>query len=386
MATIRSLARAGHRVVATDCHRVSPGRWSRYASESEYYPDPLIDPAGAAKALGELAQRFDADLLIPVTDPVISALRSASGTLPERCRLAAADPEQLAMAGDKSRTVQIAQRVGVPVPVGCVVDTTEGALVAAAKLGWPVVLKPVSSVAVDAIGGLHKFEVTYAGDPAEVVQRMIPYEGLTRVLVQEYCNGHGVGIEVLADDGEILAAFAHRRIREVPITGGASSYRCSIPLDPDLLAHTEALIAELKWTGLAMVEFKMGPSGARLMEINGRLWGSLPLAVKAGVDFPALYVDLLNGKRPTARVDRYPAGVRSRNLEAELIWVGSVLRGSSRIDDTSRLPRRREAVKTLARLAWPADGYDILSLRDPAPGVAEVLRVVAKLAGKLGRS
>jgi predicted ATP-grasp superfamily ATP-dependent carboligase len=38
-----------------------------------------------------------------------------------------------------------------------------------------------------------------------------------------------------------------------------------------------------------MVEFKIGVDGTPyLMEINGRLWGSLQLAIDCGVDFPWL--------------------------------------------------------------------------------------------------
>src|SRR5207302_298489 len=55
------------------------------------------------------------------------------------------------------------------------------------------------------------------------------------------------------------------------------------------------LLEALDWTGLAMVEFKVGADGVRLMEINGRIWGSLPLAVRSGVDFPAMLAELWLG-------------------------------------------------------------------------------------------
>ena len=60
------------------------------------------------------------------------------------------------------------------------------------------------------------------------------------------------------------------------------------------------------------------------MEINGRPWGSFPLAVRSGMDFPALLADLfLNG--PPQNFDsvntNYQAGVRSRNLELDLMWI-----------------------------------------------------------------
>ena len=63
------------------------------------------------------------------------------------------------------------------------------------------------------------------------------------------------------------------------MTGGASSYRESVALDARLLEDSVRLLQALRWTGLAMVEFKVGADGYHLMEINGRVWGSLPLAV-----------------------------------------------------------------------------------------------------------
>src|SRR6185312_9651469 len=75
----------------------------------------------------------------------------------------------------------------------------------------------------------------------------------------------------------------HERIHALPVTGGASTYRRSIEPPEALLRATDTLLSHLRWHGVAMVEFKVAPDGDfRLMEINPRLWGSLPLAVAAG--------------------------------------------------------------------------------------------------------
>jgi len=74
-----------------------------------------------------------------------------------------------------------------------------------------------------------------------------------------------------------------------------------------------------------MIEFKTNPADGipRLMEINGRFWGSLPLAIAAGVDFPYLYYAVATG-RPVAPVIHYREGVISRHFLGDfrhLIWV-----------------------------------------------------------------
>jgi len=134
-----------------------------------------------------------------------------------------------------------------------------------------------------------------------------------------------------------------------------------------------------------MVEFKVGEEGPRLMEINGRVWGSLPLAVKSGVDFPAQMAKLYltgppeNGRTPETS---YEIGVRSRNLDLEILWIASTLRGR-RGHRLVAIPPRREAFQAALRLPYPGDGFDVLTLDDPRPGLAEIARIVSKLRRKL---
>src|SRR5439155_108988 len=108
-------------------------------------------------------------------------------------------------------------------------------------------------------------------------------------------------------------AGAARRLREKPPAGGVSVYRESIAAPPELVAAGTRLLEVLDWRGVAMVECKRDLATNRyvFMEVNGRLWGSLQLAIDAGVDFPALLVACASG-REVAPVWDYQVGVRSR--------------------------------------------------------------------------
>ena len=84
-----------------------------------------------------------------------------------------------------------------------------------------------------------------------------------------------------------VAFFAHKRLRERPPWGGVSVLSESAEPDPRLKALARQLLDDACWHGVAMVEFKVAPDGTPyLMEINTRFWGSLQLAIDAGVDFP----------------------------------------------------------------------------------------------------
>jgi biotin carboxylase len=298
--------------------------------------------------------------------------------------LALPDTEALAVARNKLATVELARRVDVPTPRTVLVESNADAVRQAASFEWPVVLKPQRSRSVRDGGGVDAFGVGYAGDAVELEAEMRELEGRSAVLLQEYCAGEGHGVGLLMDRGQPLLAFQHRRLREVPVTGGPSSFRESVSLDPQLLHYSLRILGALEWTGPAMVEFKVGADGPKLMEVNGRLWGSLPLAVKSGVDLPARMVDLYLSppSGPPEPADfAYEVGVRSRDLSLELNWIFSVLARACH-QEFLPFPPRRKAFSAAFRLLDPRDGFDIQSLRDPLPGLVELLDIVGKIASR----
>lgn len=384
IAIIRSLGRSGFDVIAADSDPRSPGFRSRYTSDQLVYPPPTTDSGGVVAALLRAAREYPIDLIIPVTDEVILPLSDARERFAGVSLLALPDPSALAVVGDKFATLLLADRLGIATPRSALVTSVREACERAPTLGWPVVLKPRASRVQRQDGTVEAFEVAYARDAPDLAMRMEQFEGRCTVLLQEYCRGEGHGVELLLHRGRPLAAFQHRRLHEVPITGGASSLRESVRLDEQLFAQAVCLLQELEWTGLAMVEFRVGPDGPRLMEVNGRVWGSLPLAVRSGMDFPARLADLYlsgppgdGGKLDTS----YRVGVRSRNLELEIAWIGSVVRGNRRYPFLQG-PKRRAALAAGMRLFSPRDGYDIVCRDDPRPGLAEVAKVARKLVRK----
>ena len=120
--------------------------------------------------------------------------------------------------------------------------------------------------------------------------------------------------------------FAHERVHEYPLTGGASSYRRSITPPAAMLHDAEKLLTALNWHGVAMVEFKMDAKGQYwLMEINPRLWGSLALSIDAGVDFPLGLLQIARGNEPAPQ-PKYKVPYYTRDLRTDVDWLKSNLR------------------------------------------------------------
>jgi len=388
IAMIRSLGRRGHRVIAADSEPGSLGFRSRYTDRICLYPSPTKDPRGFVTALLDAVSAEQVDLLIPVTDDTILPLSAGRELFNGSCRLALPAADALEITTNKMKTLELAARLGVPTPRTAVATSVEEACDAAAQFEWPIVIKPLASRLFRNQQCIEHLSVGYAQDRAGLESSVREFVGRTPVLMQEYIRGTGFGVEMLTWRGRSLAAFQHRRLREVPISGGASSLRESVPLEREPFDFAARMLRALDWTGLAMVEFKSGPRGLRLMEINGRPWGSLPLAVRSGVDFPALLAEMyLNG--PPGELDEtansYRSGVRARNLELDLAWIGAVMAGVRRYPFLPA-PSRREALAALIGLADPHCKFDIQSFDDPWPGLAEIPKVAFKLVSKLVRA
>jgi protein-tyrosine-phosphatase len=196
------------------------------------------------------------------------------------------------------------------------------------------------------------------------------------VLVQAYFPGRGVGVELLAKDGVTLAAFQHERIHEPP-SGGGSSYRRSVPLDPHLLGAAEKIVGALGYTGLIMVEFRVNEETGDwiLVETNGRVWGSLPLAINAGVDFPRyLYEMLVEGRSDFSQ--SYRSGIYCRNITLDIGWLKSNFTADRR-DPTQQVLPLRQILSELGNIWKFSERTDTFALDDPLPLLAE-LRGLAK--------
>jgi predicted ATP-grasp superfamily ATP-dependent carboligase len=391
IAVIRSLGRREMHVIAADSRALSPGFYSRYASARVRYPNPSSDPDGAVDEILKAARDHRVDLIVPVTDEVILPLSREHERFAGASVLALPDRKSLTAVHDKLKTIELARKLGVPTPKSAFAATLEEARTHAATMSRPLVLKPQAS-RIEANDKIGAFGVAYAHDDVQLERAMRRFEGRVGVVLQEYCRGEGYGVGILAHRGRPLAAFQHRRLREVPWTGGASSFRESVRLDPRLYDYSVRILGSLAWTGLAMVEFKAGSDEPKLMEINGRIWGSFSLAPKSGLDLPAMLADLYLSGPPPPDADRpatsYEVGIRSRDLRLELAWIASVLRRQTH-DGVGTLPPRREALAALRRLASGDDGFDVLSREDPLPGLAEIaglLGLLSRRVVRLGRT
>jgi len=150
------------------------------------------------------------------------------------------------------------------------------------------------------------------------LRRWLPFSPVQQ---QEYIQGRGVGVEFLFNRGRKIWHFAHERVHDYPLTGGASSYRRSINPSAAMLQDAQKLLTTLHWHGVAIVEFKIDTKGQHwLMEINPRLWGSLALSIDGGVDFPLGLLQIVRGEQPAPQ-PKYKVPYYTRDFRTDVDWL-----------------------------------------------------------------
>lgn len=363
LAVARSLVGAGYAVEAT---RDRPS--DRAPRSRGVLPRPMEGPHRGlrrfADALLEACGEGERPLLLPCSDAALLAVETRRREFEAAAVLPLPGAAVLERMLDKSLTLEAARAAGVAVPRTAVLRGTGNG--DGLDLSFPVVAKPVRSKWALADGTVRSAGALHAPDAAalRVALRALREEGAPGALVQEYVPGTGRGVGVLMRAGAPAALFVHRRLREVHPAGGPSAAAVAEPPDPALVEPAVALLREMGWEGLAMVEFRREGAGAPvLMEVNGRPWGTLQLAVSAGVDFPRLWAEGYAGPPPPWR-----AGRRVRWLAGDLRRTATVFRGPPP-GYPGRWPSRAGALADLL-LGWAPDL--VFRWGDPGPFLAEM--------------
>jgi len=274
-----------------------------------------------------------------------------------------ADPEILETASDKAKVMEIAEELGIPCPKTWKIDTIDEIDKIRDKLNFPVVIKPTQSYGARGLeyaNSFHELKIK-AG---EIQKR---YKSL---LIQEFIAGTKYNTNLLLNKySKLRAAIVHRCIRQFPVSGGVFTYSETV-FESKLIKYSFEILKYLKYTGLASLEFLIDSRDKKpkLMEINPRFYGSLPLSIAAGVDFPyLLYRMALDGD--IEKSFEYKIGVRYRNL----LWGDTkhllyVLLGKT--GPNYRISKLKTLINFLK--FHECDGYYIPSRDDPLPAIMKI--------------
>ena len=364
---LRSLARAGHAVgLGTPAGSARRGAESRSVSWQHDVPpvqDGLEDYlAAVVRAVDE--QRYD--IVLPGDDADVLALSWGRDRLTAEFPYASHDV--IVRAVDKLELTHLATAAGLAAPR---TRLAEPAAVAAAAA--PLVVKARLHWRPEEPGADRHVLAVECATHDEVVEAVAAMEAVGGVpLLQDRVDGDLMAVSVvMGRDGRLLAASQQESDR-------LSLRRTSVlahttPPDADLLERVRTMLADLGWYGLANVQFLRDGSGRpQVIDLNGRFYGSLALAIRAGADLPAAWVADALG-RPAGDVQLARPGVRFHALEEDV-------RRARAFRDGGLL---RDVARSVA--AAPGSAHTTWSAGDPGPALRRTRTLARTAWGRVAR-
>jgi predicted ATP-grasp superfamily ATP-dependent carboligase len=371
LAFTRSAGLAGHWVaVGANTGAFAAAKLSRYCKLGFSYPVSTEDAQGFVTAIVKFANDQAVDLIVPITDWTIVPLSEHRELFSKVCKVALPSRSSLELVSDKYQTLQLAKSLGIKIPQTWLIESQRD-LESLPRTQFPLVVKDRFSVRWRegrAVSG----GVSYAYSKEELEHKV--YDRLAAagdVLVQEFTAGAGVGFSCFIANDDVRVPFQWKRIREVDPRGSASSCRESSLLEEKIKSDSTQLVRRISFEGIAMVEYKKvaGEIDPVLMEVNGRPWGSIALAIASGIDYPRYLIEwYMNGTLPP-KDKPYREGITCRRLVSELTYLSNVRAGKP-ANWPLPYPDFWNSFVRIAVPWYPGMHFDDLWLLDPKPGIA----------------
>jgi len=365
---LRGLAKQNLAVAFGTDYNKGKGLYSKYVNKKFTHHNFNSHPANFIDDTIKAVKKFSPDVYIPTGEDILVVSKNISRFTELGIKVPIASYDTLIKLDNKSIAIQIARQNGLPVPATIIplaINEIESFI---AEHGHRVIFK--KNVSSSAKGVYYLREAFQKQSVEEFLKKHQLRFG--EFQLQKVVNGTGYGVSLLMNNGELRALFTHKRLRERIVTGGPSTLRMSTG-NSMLEDHAVKLLSSVKFHGVAMVEFKYNEeTGASwFLEVNPRFWGSVGLAVQAGVNFPyLLYKMAVDGDIPVQT--QYKKDLKIKWLRGDISAV---------INDVfaSKNPFH------FFRLFEKCDGFDDFYKDDPLPFFAMVYlmtrRVVRKTFG-----
>jgi predicted ATP-grasp superfamily ATP-dependent carboligase len=354
---------------------------SRVIGEFVKLARPDLFPAEFVEQLCLFIRQRGHDMLIPADDQSLIAIGKHYEVLKDMLYVACPPPQILQLVLNKASTLEIAQACGMRVPKSVLVHDSAHLHDMVDVIPFPWILKPAEKEQQEEEFKSCKFAT------ADEVRKRFPISRRfdPNMLLQEYCPGVGVGVETLVHNGECLAVFQHRRLKEWPYTGGVAVTAIAESPNPTLVQSSLTLLRALQWEGVAMVEFRvnLADGQAVLMEVNGRYWGTISLPILSGLNFPLYHWRQVHGE-PIDAPGVYAIGTKWR-------WTAGYfyrMHNLAALAPHSAVARRAlfDSLRHFARDFSPSVRDAMFNFSDPMPAITELHSATKYFSGHVWKA
>ncbi len=310
LGVIRSLGERAVPIVAVQFDKRDFAQRSRYVAEVHRVPRPDAQEGEFIARLEAIGARHPGALLVPTHDAAVVAIARHHERLGQTMVVACPEWPIARLCIDKRETYQLAASVGVPTPKTLTPRSAEEVDRAIDEIGLPALVKPSHSHLFVAAFGKKMIEATTASEVRAGFD-LADGAGL-EVMMQEIIPGPdsaGVNYNSYRADGEVVAEFTARKVRNSPTRWGSPRVTVSERVE-EVMEPGRRLLAALGYEGFSCTEWKRDERDGlyKLIEVNGRHNLSSMLALRTGVDFPWIeYNHRLHGVLPE-RTDAFEEG------------------------------------------------------------------------------
>jgi D-aspartate ligase len=276
-----------------------PDRWSRYVTG--WVDDPRPDEDALVAALLERARGSEQPtVLFYQSDDDLLLVSRRRDELAPALRFVVPEAELVEQLVDKAAFQELAQRTGLPVPHGQVLNLARPEL--DDGLRFPLLVKPLRRERSWDVATAAKATVVHDRGQLDALVDALAAQH-AQLMVQQPVAGPETRMEshhVYVDaEGRVAAEFTGRKVRTYPLAMGHSTSVVTSDAS-DVARVGREVIEALDLRGVAKLDFKRDDDGRLwLLEVNARfnLWHNVGAA--AGANIPAIvWADLLGLPRP----------------------------------------------------------------------------------------
>ena len=373
----RELGASGYHIIVTRGGGEGLSEYSRFVGEVWDEPDPQKDAGYFIEALSQfLTDRPDITIVVPVAEAFVLALAQYAGRLPKDRTYATPSPEVVMHCLDKSRLSLLAQEIGVPVAPLEHVSSYDHLFRAARTIGFPLVIRPLSSLV-----RLNGRKVVIV-ENERALERNLPRwpSGHRGLIVQRRMPGQRCNHYFAAQNGRLVRVSQSIILKTDCSDGsGVATKGISTDVDSGLIRYTTALLEVLGYHGTGIAQFLVDPDTGTVcfLEINPRIAGSHAVPYAAGLELGSLAIELARPGAPSVPYVEGPA-------DLAYTWTLGAIRGLKKgVQDgsipVSRVPAElimiiRDCLKSDVRMTW--------DWRDPLPTVMLLLAKIVPRRSK----
>ncbi len=384
LTVIRSLSRAGYKVIAGQVDPSSPfGQYSRYTSEVWNHPPAEGSGESFIRAIEEfLSARNDISFIFPIGDDETSALARNISKIPASVKVIMPAPHIVKTCHMKKEMCKIIEELNIPQGKFKEVCNLSDLKEAADEIGYPCIIRPVDQFT-------HIFdEKVFICRTSKIIEEKFKDWpcGAGSMIVQEYIPYHRHDFYCLAEKGEIIAGFELKALRTDRFNGsGITVDGISLAPSDEVLDACRKLLKHFNYTGLSCTQFLVDDDGhiRCFLEINPRVGASLALPDYCGVDLPKMALELAKGRSflPADNNFDYRIGTRLGWLYGDIQGLRREI-ASKKIGGYGVLKWMVRLVKTFAQ----AKVHPGWSLADPMPTIRLYLSMGSFLFCKFSHS